>query len=88
MQLLFAPGGGYYRKPFAGMFYLLATKLNDGVPIDAASSLYVGDAAGRPASTAGTKDHSASDLQFALNCGACAWRGVLDTIGRMLRVHH
>jgi len=71
MQMLFAPGDGFFRKPFAGMFYLLASKLNDGVPIDVGSSLYVGDAAGRPETAKGAKnrDHSASDMEFAINCG-------------------
>jgi len=44
---LFSTGGDYYRKPCGGMWYLFAAKLNGGVPIDLAASLYVGDAAGR-----------------------------------------
>ncbi|KAJ3046082.1 hypothetical protein HDV00_003832 [Rhizophlyctis rosea] len=64
----------WFRKPRPGMWELLESKYNDGVTVDRSASFYVGDAAGRPqAWIAGhKKDHSDSDLKFALNVG-CAF---------------
>lgn len=42
---------------------------NGGVEIDLAESMYVGDAAGRPAEGKKKKDFSCSDRLFALNIG-------------------
>lgn len=58
-----------FRKPCSGMWNFLTNELNDGIAIDIASSVYVGDAAGRPAKGARKKDFSDTDLKFALNQG-------------------
>ncbi|GAA5911409.1 hypothetical protein JCM8208_005050 [Rhodotorula glutinis] len=58
-----------YRKPAPAMWLVFERKFNGGVPIDYAASFYVGDAAGRPATTTRLKDHSDTDHKFALNCG-------------------
>lgn len=42
---------------------------NGGVEIDMKESMYVGDAAGRPAQGSKKKDFSTSDRLFALNLG-------------------
>lgn len=44
-----------YRKPATGMWDAFVANYNGGVEVDLASSLYVGDAAGRP------RDHSDTD---------------------------
>ena len=62
-----APALDGYRKPLPSMMLLMAARFNGGVEVDPAQSLYVGDAAGRVGG--GRKDHSASDLEFAINCG-------------------
>lgn len=69
MQIFVAPNSDFYRKPATGMYWLLATKFNNGIPINTSESMYVGDAAGRPKSKTHVKDHSATDLAFAINCG-------------------
>jgi bifunctional polynucleotide phosphatase/kinase len=69
MQIFIAFDSDFYRKPATGMFWLLSTKLNNGIPIDINQSMYVGDAAGRPKVGKQPKDHSSTDLAFALNCG-------------------
>jgi bifunctional polynucleotide phosphatase/kinase len=64
-----------YRKPRRGMWEA-ATSLR-GLAIlpssDYSASIYVGDAAGRPASGSHKKDFAASDLLFALNV-RCAFK--------------
>ncbi|KAJ3331137.1 hypothetical protein HDU76_004003 [Blyttiomyces sp. JEL0837] len=58
------------RKPRIGMWQRFVQDYNDGIEVDLASSFYVGDAAGRPATAAKrSKDHSSSDLKFAMNVG-------------------
>lgn len=72
MQVLVATGMGIYRKPVLGMWHYLCEKGNDGITIDMDQSLYVGDAAGRPANWAPghpKKDFSCSDRLFAFNTG-------------------
>lgn len=69
MQMMFATGDSFYRKPCIGMWHQLATKLNGGVAIDMTKSFYIGDAAARPASAGRKKDFSGGDLKFALNLG-------------------
>ncbi|XP_074594868.1 polynucleotide kinase 3'-phosphatase [Brevipalpus obovatus] len=54
-----------YRKPSPGMLTLFQESFNDGISVDKPVSFYVGDAAGRK--TAFNKDHSSSDLEFAVN---------------------
>lgn len=46
-----------------------AQQANGGVEIDLAESMYIGDAAGRPAVGKKKKDFSFSDRLFALNVG-------------------
>lgn len=46
-----------------------ALQANGGVEIDLAESMYIGDAAGRPAVGKKKKDFSFSDRLFALNIG-------------------
>ncbi|KAM6987628.1 bifunctional polynucleotide phosphatase/kinase [Tautogolabrus adspersus] len=72
VQVFVATGPGMYRKPVMGMWNHLCEKANDGVTVDKAQSLYVGDAAGRPENWAPgrkKKDFSCSDRLFALNIG-------------------
>ncbi|KAI4388255.1 hypothetical protein MLD38_000599 [Melastoma candidum] len=52
-----------FRKPKAGMWYLMERHFNNGVTVDMDQSFYVGDAAGR------TKDHSDADIKFAQAIG-------------------
>ncbi|KAJ3281482.1 hypothetical protein HK104_011446 [Borealophlyctis nickersoniae] len=61
----------WFRKPRPGMWELFESTYNEGVPVDRGASLYVGDAAGRPAGwiPGFKKDHSDSDLKFAMNVG-------------------
>ncbi|KAJ2810011.1 hypothetical protein H4S07_002923 [Coemansia furcata] len=65
-----AIGKDFMRKPSPGMWHM-AELDNEGVVVDKALSFYVGDAAGRPAGwkRGVAKDHSDSDLAFALNAG-------------------
>eukprot|EP00051_Salpingoeca_urceolata_P011004 m.135310 g.135310 ORF g.135310 m.135310 type:complete len:454 (-) comp16943_c0_seq3:43-1404(-) len=62
-----------YRKPSTGMWDLFVQKYNDGLQPDLELSVYVGDAAGRPAgygeSKASHRDYSAKDRKFAYNVG-------------------
>ncbi|XP_078511306.1 bifunctional polynucleotide phosphatase/kinase-like [Lissotriton helveticus] len=72
VQVLVATGMGIYRKPALGMWHHLCDKANAGIEVDVEGSLYVGDAAGRPANWAPDrkkKDFSCSDRLFALNIG-------------------
>ncbi|CAJ1066155.1 bifunctional polynucleotide phosphatase/kinase [Xyrichtys novacula] len=72
VQVFVATGPGIYRKPVMGMWNHLCEKANDGVTVDKAQSLFVGDAAGRPENWAPgkkKKDFSCSDRLFALNIG-------------------
>jgi bifunctional polynucleotide phosphatase/kinase len=65
-----ALGTDEFRKPCTGMWDFLKTELSQGTDIDIAASLYVGDAAGRPAKGSRKKDFSDTDLKYALNIGA------------------
>ncbi len=71
MQCFFSTNNDFFRKPRPGMWAVLAALCNGGVAVDTAASMYVGDAAGRPAGGPGhpKKDFSAGDLLFALNTG-------------------
>ncbi|XP_069461738.1 bifunctional polynucleotide phosphatase/kinase isoform X2 [Ambystoma mexicanum] len=72
VQVLVATGMGIYRKPALGMWHHLCQKANAGIKVDVEESVYVGDAAGRPANWAPDrkkKDFSCSDRLFALNIG-------------------
>ena len=63
-QVFLATHQDFCYKPYPGIFWLLASLCNAGVPIDAPRCLFVGDAVGR------TADHSLADLGFAFNIGA------------------
>uniref|UniRef100_A0A8C4NE17 Polynucleotide kinase 3'-phosphatase n=2 Tax=Eptatretus burgeri TaxID=7764 RepID=A0A8C4NE17_EPTBU len=72
VQVLVATGRDAYRKPLLGMWEYLCDKANDGISVDTTKSIYVGDAAGRPANWAPgkkKKDFSCSDRLFSLNAG-------------------
>ncbi|XP_041455017.1 bifunctional polynucleotide phosphatase/kinase-like [Lytechinus variegatus] len=71
VQAFAATSGGVYRKPMTGMWEYLLSKGNDGIAIDVKASMYIGDAAGRPADWGPKKkkDFSMSDRLFALNIG-------------------
>lgn len=56
-----ALGYDQYRKPGTGMIELFFEEYNEGVEVDVASSVYVGDAAGRPARMGMQEDHSDAD---------------------------
>jgi bifunctional polynucleotide phosphatase/kinase len=53
----------FYRKPCTGMWEFVETELNNNIKVDRSKCLFVGDMAGRK------KDHTPTDLQFALNLG-------------------
>ncbi|KAK7072515.1 hypothetical protein SK128_018821 [Halocaridina rubra] len=68
-QAIVSTGKGPYRKPALGMWNFLLKEANQGIDIDLHSSMYVGDAAGRPAVAKKKKDFSNGDRLFALNIG-------------------
>lgn len=67
VQVFIASGDTQFRKPIPMMWQALLDHHNDDVPIDKSQSYYVGDAAGREASTGVKKDHSCADRLFAIN---------------------
>ena len=66
-EVCVASGSGMFRKPSPGIFHFL----KEYMKLDPKSCLMVGDAAGRPACkiSGKKKDFSASDRNFAVNCG-------------------
>ena len=71
VQVFVSTGKGPYRKPGLGMWKYLTQDANDGIAVDMDASMYIGDAAGRPADwePKKKKDFSCSDRLFALNAG-------------------
>ncbi|KAK9765648.1 DNA kinase/phosphatase Pnk1 [Basidiobolus ranarum] len=69
IQIFVSTAYDHYRKPCGGMWEHLVKEANDNIEIDVESSLYVGDAAGRPAGwkQGVKKDFSDSDRKFAAN---------------------
>ncbi len=67
MQVFMASADDEYRKPSTTMWQLMLRAHNHGVQPDVAQCLYVGDAAGRPATATRSKDFSAGDRKFAFN---------------------
>ena len=60
-----------YRKPCIGMWDCLLSKYLHPHPVELSRSLFVGDAAGRPAGwkQGRRSDHASTDRKFALNIG-------------------
>ena len=59
-----------YRKPNVGMYDVVASVYRaQGLDVDVEQSIFVGDAAGRMGSSGRRRDHSDTDLKFALNAG-------------------
>ncbi|KAG4070370.1 hypothetical protein HA402_006512 [Bradysia odoriphaga] len=71
IQVFAATGKTIYRKPMLGMWNYLCEHKNQSVKINKNESIFVGDAAGRPANKVlkTKKDHSTADRLFALNIG-------------------
>ncbi|TPX38221.1 hypothetical protein SmJEL517_g00200 [Synchytrium microbalum] len=68
LTVIVAQDYDYYRKPLLGGWeHFIET--HNITEIDKTLSFFVGDAAGRPASTSSKKDFSDSDLKFAMNLG-------------------
>jgi len=72
MQAFVASADDLHRKPATNMWEFFVAHCNGGAEVDLASSVYVGDAAGRPAGwderAKTVKDFSCSDRKFAFNC--------------------
>eukprot|EP00922_Rhytidocystis_sp_ex-Travisia-forbesii_P052362 GHVS01077675.1.p1 GENE.GHVS01077675.1~~GHVS01077675.1.p1 ORF type:complete len:366 (+),score=70.51 GHVS01077675.1:286-1383(+) len=70
MVAMVLTGDDCYRKPCIGAWEFFLNHLSTDKAVDLPSSLFVGDAAGRPAGDGRKKkDFSAGDLKFALNVG-------------------
>ncbi|XP_042876293.1 uncharacterized protein F21D5.5-like [Penaeus japonicus] len=69
IQAFVSTGKGKWRKPCTGMWEFLKEEANGNVTIDMSKSMYIGDAAGRPAEGKKKKDFSTNDRLFALNLG-------------------
>jgi len=69
IQVFAATSDDKYIKPSLGMWEIFNKSYNDGIAVDMKKSIYVGDAAGRPATKTKKKDFSDSDLKFAKNSG-------------------
>lgn len=69
IQAFVSTGKGKWRKPCCGMWEFLQEEANGGVAVDMSKSMYIGDAAGRPAEGKKKKDFSSNDRLFALNLG-------------------
>lgn len=69
IQAFVSTGKGQYRKPAIGMWNFFLKEGNGGVKVNLEESMYIGDAAGRPAEGKKKKDFSFSDRLFALNVG-------------------
>lgn len=69
IQVFVSTGNTHYRKPSTAMWEHMVSQCNGGLEVDLASSIYVGDAAGRTKDwTPGKpKDFSAGDRMFAAN---------------------
>ncbi|TKR65195.1 hypothetical protein L596_025634 [Steinernema carpocapsae] len=67
VQVFVSLGPASFRKPYIGMWAHMEQNFNDGVPVDRAKSIYVGDAAGRTKTKLRKKDHSNGDRLFAMN---------------------
>ncbi|XP_061431949.1 bifunctional polynucleotide phosphatase/kinase-like [Lethenteron reissneri] len=70
VQVFVASGPGLIRKPMLGMWHHLIQKANDGIEVDIGKSLYVGDAAGRPANWAPGKKKTSP---AAIACLLSTW---------------
>ena len=72
VQVFVATTDDSYKKPSTGMWDAMVARHNGNVAPDLSACVFVGDAAGRPASPSrhrGKKDFSCSDRKFARNVG-------------------